>query len=215
MMSLLQNSAAWRALPLALALLGGPAAAADGVFRYARIEDVPKTIRDIVNGLPDCAVGPGEATRQPFGTGRVLFAIPCPPTGKTERRVFVLAADDSGTSPNVVMFPPPGSNKQEPLHELSNPEIVADSREITHRATTPGETPCRTEGRWKIDDRGNAAIVSWRTAKSCSGDDWSRAAASAAAKPHRAAARHGRKGARPAAHRGSGRKTMVFTPRHR
>jgi hypothetical protein len=212
-MNLLRNPAAWRALPLALALLGGPAAAADDVFRYARIDDVPKTIRDIVNGLPDCAVGQGEATRRPFGTGRVLFAIPCPATGKTQRRVFVLAADDSGTSPNVIMFPPPGS-KREMLQALSNPEIVADRREIVHRATTPGETPCRTEGRWKIDDRGNASIVSWRTAKSCSGDGWSRAATSAA-KPHRAAARHARKGRKPAAHRARGRKTMQFTPRHR
>jgi hypothetical protein len=103
-------------------------------------------------------------------------------------RAFVLAADVYGNGANVIMFPPAGTRKAseaEPLDHLVNPEVLPESREIAESAVEPGHTPCRTEARWKIDERGNAALVSWRTADACSGDGWTGAAR---APEHRASA---------------------------
>lgn len=135
-----------------------------------RYRDVPETVRQIAESLPDCAPDEAGTMRRPFGD-RVLFIIACPGDADNKRNAFVLAHSEDGEGANVLMFPRPGGGEAGPyMHELSNPTIVGNRLEIAHLGMDPDGRPCRTEGRWRIDARGNAGLLSWRTAASCSGE---------------------------------------------
>lgn len=150
--------------------------------RYAA---VPEPVRQLAESLPECAPDEHGTIRQHFGD-RVLFVISCLGQGENQLRAFVLARKEDGEGANVLMFPRPGGGTGLPyMHQLSNPLVIGSRREITHLSVDPESRPCRTEGRWRVDTRGNAGLVSWRSAAACSGN---LVASASSARPGKAAA---------------------------
>jgi hypothetical protein len=163
-----------------------------GVHEYASLAEVPDVVRQLAESLPECVPLEKGARRQPFGE-RILFSFACPAARPQEQeRAFVLARDERGNGANVLMFPRPGGKAVEPLHELSNPRVAPDAREFVHTQIDPGDRPCRQQGRWRVDERGNAGLLGWRSSTSCDGA-WTAAAASAKKDPPAAKSTRGSK----------------------
>jgi hypothetical protein len=183
-----------------------------GLHEYASLAEVPDVVRQLAESLPECVPLEKGARRQPFGE-RTLFSFACPADRPQEQeRAFVLARDERGNGANVLMFPRPGGKSVEPLHELSNPRVTPAAREFIHTAVDPGDRPCRQQGRWRVDERGNAGLLGWRSSNSCDGE-WTTAAASAKKDPPAAKSSRGskKKSARKTS-RGKGKATARKAP---
>jgi hypothetical protein len=173
-----------------------------GVHEYASLDEVPEVVRQLAESLPECIPMETGARRQPFGE-RTLFSFSCPADRPDEQeRAFVLARDDLGNGANVLLFPRPGGKKAEPLHELSNPRVAPDTQEFVHTDIDPQDRPCREQGRWRVDARGNPGLLSWRASNSCDGSD---IVVAAADKKDGASARSSRASSKKASSRKSSR----------
>jgi hypothetical protein len=176
-----------------------------GLHEYASLAEVPDAVRHLAESLPECLPLDAGARRQPFGD-RTLFSFACPARRPGDQdRAFVLAHDTAGSGANVIMFPRPGGKSVEPMHELANPRVDPKAREFVHTAVDPSDRPCRQQGRWRIDERGNAGLLGWRSSSACDGE-WTTAVAKSKAASTAKSARSSKKSSARKASRGKGKK---------